>query len=68
MVAAGHDLMTRDGARWSTDRPIHGAAFVGDRLWVAVDGAAVQVDPTTGAERHRVTIPAGVTLRGALTR
>jgi hypothetical protein len=68
LVAAGHDLMTRHGARWSTDQPIHGAAFVGDRLWVAVDGAAIQVDPATGAERHRLTLPSGGTLRGAFTR
>ena len=65
MVAAGHEVVTRGGPRWSADTVIHGAATVGDRLYLGQDGGAVQVDPATGTVLRRIATPAGTTLREA---
>ena len=65
MVAAGHEVVTRGGRRWSADTVIRGAVTVADRLYLGQDDGAVQVDPLTGAVVRRIATPAGTTLREA---
>jgi DNA-binding beta-propeller fold protein YncE len=65
MVAAGHEVVTRGGLRWSADTVVHGAVTVADRLYLGQEDGAVQVDPTTGAVLRRIATPAGTTLREA---
>ncbi len=65
MVAAGHEVVTRGGRRWSADTVIRGAVTVADRLYLGQDDGAVQVDPLTGAVLRRIATPAGTTLREA---
>lgn len=66
LVAAGDLIAGRGRELWTTKAPVLGVAAVGDRFYVGHEGVVAQVDPATGAEIRRITVPGGLVLRRGL--